>query len=130
MFTTNSTFVQPITAFLSYRIYWNSSCDWLIGNSHFGTEIGGIGGEKITLYVEYDIFQTADVCTRLLGELWFLPGFGKIVVVVTFVLPLVSVKLVVFVTSMLLVVDMLALVVDTMSLVVETLTGADFDGVS
>ena len=27
-------------AFLSNRIYWNSSCDWLIGNFLFGTEIG------------------------------------------------------------------------------------------
>ena len=35
---------MPITAFLSYRIFWNSSCGWLIGGFLFGTEIGGVGG--------------------------------------------------------------------------------------
>ena len=32
---------QPITAFLSNRIYRNSSSDWLAGSFLFGTEIGG-----------------------------------------------------------------------------------------
>ena len=31
---------QPITAFLITKIYWNSSCDWLISDFLFGTEIG------------------------------------------------------------------------------------------
>ena len=32
---------QPITAFLSNRIYRNSSSDWLVGSFLFGIEIGG-----------------------------------------------------------------------------------------
>ena len=39
--TKKKTAKQPITAFLSNRIYWNSSCDWLISNFLLGTEIGG-----------------------------------------------------------------------------------------
>ena len=39
--TKKKTAKQSIMAFLSNRIYWNSSCDWLIGNFLFGTKIGG-----------------------------------------------------------------------------------------
>ena len=41
--TKKKTANQPITAFLINIIYWKSSCDWLIGNFLFGTEIGGGG---------------------------------------------------------------------------------------
>ena len=46
-FSTNKkTTKQPITAFLSKKIYWNSICHWLIGNFPFGTEIGGYQWKK------------------------------------------------------------------------------------
>jgi hypothetical protein len=49
--TKKKTANQPITAFLISNIYWNDSCDWLIGNFLFGTEIGCEQLKKTTLYI-------------------------------------------------------------------------------
>ena len=43
---------QPITAFLSNRIYWNNSCDWLIGNFLFLYWNQGVLMKKMTLYLD------------------------------------------------------------------------------
>ena len=42
---------QPITAFLSIRIYRNSTSDWLAGSFIFGAEIGEHQLKKNTLYI-------------------------------------------------------------------------------
>ena len=44
--TNKKTAMQPIMAFLRNRIYRNSSCDWLIGNFLFGTEMRGYQWKK------------------------------------------------------------------------------------
>ena len=44
--TKKKTAKQPITAFLSNRISWNSSSDWLLGGFIFGNEIGGCQWKK------------------------------------------------------------------------------------
>ena len=61
---------QPIRACLSNRIYWNSSCDWLIGNFLFGTEIGWEQLKKppCTLHVKAKIMAISIVMILIKGS--------------------------------------------------------------
>ena len=49
---------QPITAFLSIRIYRNSTSDWLAGSFLFGTEIGEHQLKKHPVYQRRSCFHT------------------------------------------------------------------------
>ena len=62
--TKKKTANQPITAFLINKIYWNSSCDWLIGGFLFGTK--NLGGKLKNHRVNASVYALSIThCTKV-----------------------------------------------------------------
>ena len=72
---------QPITAFLSYRIFWNYSCGWLIGSFLFATEIRG-GQLKKPPCMSRILMQTSFPATCTSRQMLLLPGLNTKQIVV------------------------------------------------